>query len=70
MYPPALRQPVAAAHIAQIVMARERGETDLAPEASLRWSNVIDVAFWASLRRERLHARSRSPFYRNGRSAR
>jgi hypothetical protein len=42
------------AHIAhQIVMARERGETDLAPEADLEVvETIIDVAFWASLRRE------------------
>jgi len=41
-------------HIAhQAVMARERGETDLAPEADLdAVEAIIDAAFWASLRRE------------------
>jgi hypothetical protein len=39
------------AHQAQ--MARERGETDLAPEADLEAVEaIIDTAFWASLRRE------------------
>lgn len=34
-------------------MARERGETDLAPEADLEAVEaIIDAAFWASLRRE------------------
>jgi hypothetical protein len=34
-------------------MARERGETDLAPEADLdAVEAIIDAAFWASLRRE------------------
>jgi hypothetical protein len=42
------------AHIAhQALMARERGETDLAPEADLEAVEaIIDTAFWASLRRE------------------
>ena len=41
-------------HIAhQTVMAHERGETDLAPEADLEAvETIIDAAFWASLRRE------------------
>ena len=34
-------------------MARERGETDLAPEPDLEVvETIIDTAFWASLRRE------------------
>jgi hypothetical protein len=54
-YPPA--RAVASrvrAHIAhQALMARERGETDLAPEADLEAVEaIIDTAFWASLRRE------------------
>ena len=54
-YPPA--RAVASrvrAHIArQTQMARERGETDLAPEADLEAVEaIIDAAFWASLRRE------------------
>src|SRR5438128_1397734 len=41
-------------HLAhQALMARERGETDLAPEADLETVEaIIDTAFWASLRRE------------------
>jgi hypothetical protein len=55
LYPPARAAASRVrAHIAhQIVMARERGETDLAPEADLEVvETIIDVAFWASLRRE------------------
>jgi hypothetical protein len=42
------------AHIAhQMILARERGETDLAPEADLEAIEaIIGAAFWASLRRE------------------
>jgi len=42
------------AHIAsQILVARERGEADLAPEADVdAVEAIIDAAFWASLRRE------------------
>ena len=42
------------AHIAhQALMARERGEANLAPEADLEAVEaIIDAAFWASLRRE------------------
>jgi len=42
------------AHLAhQTSMARERGETDLAPEPDLAAIEaIIDTAFWASLRRE------------------
>jgi sensor domain DACNV-containing protein len=37
----------------QAHLARERGETDLAPEPDLEAvETIIDVAFWASLRRE------------------
>src|SRR6187549_3043771 len=37
----------------QALMARERGETDLAPEVDLEAVEaIIDAAFWASLRRE------------------
>src|SRR6185436_15348250 len=54
-YPPA--RAVASrvrAHLAhQAIMARERGEMDLAPEADLEAVEaIIDAAFWASLRRE------------------
>ena len=54
-YPPA--RAVASrvrAHIAhQMILARERGETDLAPEADLEAIEaIIGAAFWASLRRE------------------
>src|SRR4051794_16497011 len=37
----------------QMLMARGRGETDLAPEAAVETIEaMIDAAFWASLRRE------------------
>jgi hypothetical protein len=54
-YPPA--RAVASrvrAHLAhQALMARERGEMDLAPEADLEAVEaIIDAAFWSSLRRE------------------
>jgi hypothetical protein len=54
-YPPA--RAVASrvhAHIAnQLAVARQRGETDLAPEADVdAVEAIIDAAFWASLRRE------------------
>ena len=54
-YPPA--RAVASrvhAHLAsQILVARERGEADLAPEADVdAVEAIIDAAFWASLRRE------------------
>ena len=46
------------AHIAhQGRLARERGETDLAPEADVASiETIIDTAFWASLRREEGYA--------------
>jgi hypothetical protein len=54
-YPPAraVASRVRAFIANQTLMARERGETDLAPEADLlAVEAIIDAAFWASLRRE------------------
>jgi hypothetical protein len=58
-YPHARRVAVKVhAHIAQqIRLARERGETGLAPEADVASIEaIIDAAFWASLRREEGYA--------------